>query len=69
MKYKEKTLIGEGPNLSSIPELLGFGSKNPAVLLVKPKFEDRRLKDGKKQGTEGRTGLNNSTEHIFRNML
>jgi hypothetical protein len=34
MKYKEKTLIREGPTLSSIPELLGFGSKNPAVLLV-----------------------------------
>jgi hypothetical protein len=35
MKYKEKkTLIIEGPNLSSIPELLGFGSKNPAVIHV-----------------------------------
>jgi hypothetical protein len=34
MKYKEKTLIWEGPNLSFIPELLGIGSKNPAVLLV-----------------------------------
>jgi hypothetical protein len=34
MKYKEKTLNGEGPNLSSIPELLGFVSKNLAVLLV-----------------------------------
>jgi hypothetical protein len=34
MKYKEKTLISEDPNLSSIPELLGFGSKYPAVLLV-----------------------------------
>jgi hypothetical protein len=34
MKYKEKTLIWEGPNLSSIPELQGFGSENPAVLHV-----------------------------------
>jgi hypothetical protein len=31
---RTKTLIWEGPNLSSIPELLGFGSKNPAVFLV-----------------------------------
>jgi hypothetical protein len=34
MKYKEKKLILEGPNLSSIPELLSFGSKNPAALLA-----------------------------------
>jgi hypothetical protein len=36
MKYKEKTLIWEGPNpnLCSIPEHLGFESKNPAALLV-----------------------------------
>jgi hypothetical protein len=34
MKYKEKTLIRERLILSSIPELLGFGSKNPAELFV-----------------------------------
>jgi hypothetical protein len=34
MKYREKTWNWEGLNLSSIPELLGFGLKNPAVLFV-----------------------------------
>jgi hypothetical protein len=53
MKHKEKTLIREGPNLSSIAELLGFGSKNPTG----------RMKNGEKIGyrwTNRRTGLMNS---------
>jgi hypothetical protein len=46
------------------------------VFSKNPKFEDRTLKDGEKVGyirmdrlTDGRTGLMNSTEHIFRNVL
>jgi hypothetical protein len=92
MKYNEKTLISEGPNLNSITEPLGFGSENPAVLLVDRysslriqnmgatigyRRTDRRTDgqtdeqtDGRTNGPiDGRTGLMNSTEHIFRNML
>jgi hypothetical protein len=38
------------------------------VFFQNPKFEESRLKNGEKIGerqTDGRTGLMNSTEHIF----
>jgi hypothetical protein len=33
-KIKKKPLIGEGPNSSSIPELIDSLSKNPEIIFV-----------------------------------
>jgi hypothetical protein len=61
--YYEKTLILEGPIPSSTPELLGITnpSRTEIVFNQNPKFEDSRLKNGKKIG-DGPTRLMNSVE-------
>jgi hypothetical protein len=50
MKYYEKTLLWEDPTPNLIPELLAveFYYSFSNSLLSNPKFEDCRLKNGKK---------------------
>jgi hypothetical protein len=57
MKYNKKNLIWEGPNPSSISELLDNKPKRVSdcyiVCYENPKFEDCRSESGEEKGSDG----------------